>query len=268
MSTVPLEWPALAMAAVLIFILGLFSLPLGVTRSLYWSALRMAVQLLLVGMVLKWLFESYSLISVALISLVMLAAAGYEVLQRQRRRFRGVWGYSIGLMAMLIAAFSVTILALNAMFQLPVWYEPRYSVTILGMVLGNTMTGVGVSLEQLTREAWSQRGAIEAKLAQGYSASEAIFDLRRSCVWTGMIPTINALAAAGLISLPGMMTGQILAGTDPLEAVKYQFLIMCLIAAGAGFGTLVAVWIGSRRLFDERQRLRLDYLTVSRRRGS
>jgi ABC-type iron transport system FetAB permease component len=71
---------------------------------------------------------------------------------------------------------------------------------------------------------------------------------------------INSMAAAGLVSLPGMMTGQILGGSPPMEAVKYQILIMFLIAGGTGFGTMVAVWLGSRRLFDERQSLRLDRL--------
>ena len=72
------------------------------------------------------------------------------------------------------------------------------------------------------------------------------------------------MAVAGLVSLPGMMTGQILAGTPPVEAVKYQILIMFLISAGTGFGTLAAVWLGSRRLFDERHRLRLDRLSAAR----
>jgi putative ABC transport system permease protein len=74
----------------------------------------------------------------------------------------------------------------------------------------------------------------------------------------GLIPILNAMAVAGLVSLPGMMTGQILAGSPPLEAVKYQILIMFLIAGGTGFGTLAAVWLGARRLFDARHRLRLD----------
>ena len=78
-----------------------------------------------------------------------------------------------------------------------------------------------------------------------------------------MIPIINAMAAAGVVSLPGMMTGQILAGTAPVEAVKYQILIMFLIAAGTGLGTLASVNLMSRRLFDDRQRLRLDRLRLS-----
>ncbi|MDA0235481.1 MAG: ABC transporter permease, partial [Proteobacteria bacterium] len=90
--------------------------------------------------------------------------------------------------------------------------------------------------------------------------NETIADTRREAIRVGMIPIINAMAAAGIVSLPGMMTGQILAGTAPVEAVKYQILVMFLIAGGTGFGTVVAVSLGARRLFDERQRLRLDRL--------
>ncbi|MES9927059.1 MAG: ABC transporter permease, partial [Candidatus Thiodiazotropha sp. 6PDIVS] len=93
---------------------------------------------------------------------------------------------------------------------------------------------------------------------------EAIRDIRRTALRSGLIPIINAMAAAGIVSLPGMMTGQILAGAPPMEASKYQILIMLLIAAGTGFGATVAVWIGSKRLFDERDRLRLERLSKKR----
>ena len=94
----------------------------------------------------------------------------------------------------------------------------------------------------------------------GHRAQDAIANIRTDSIRVGMIPIVNAMAAAGLVSLPGMMTGQILAGSDPVEAVKYQILVMFLIAAGTIFGTVSAVWLGSRRLFDQRQRLRLDRL--------
>ena len=100
----------------------------------------------------------------------------------------------------------------------------------------------------------------EAKLMLGQRWRQAIIDIRRDSVRSGLIPIINAMAAAGIVSLPGMMTGQILAGADPLEAVKYQILIMFMIAAATGFGTMAAVWFASRRLFDERHRLRLERL--------
>lgn len=98
----------------------------------------------------------------------------------------------------------------------------------------------------------------------GETADSAIGDIRREAMRSGMMPAINAMAAAGIVSLPGMMTGQILAGTSPLLAVKYQILIMLTITVGSGLGTVLAVVAGSRRLFDDRQRLRLDRLVTSR----
>jgi putative ABC transport system permease protein len=128
------------------------------------------------------------------------------------------------------------------------------------MLLGNTMNGVAISLDRLNQSAWDKRQAIEAQLTLGASWSEAITDIRRDSIRSGLIPIINAMSTAGIVSLPGMMTGQILSGTPPVEAVKYQIMIMLLIATGTGLGTLAAVTLGSRRLFDARQRLRLDRL--------
>ena len=128
------------------------------------------------------------------------------------------------------------------------------------MILGNTMNGVALGLDRLTQSASDKREIIEARLMLGHRAQDAIASIRTDSIRVGMIPIVNAMAAAGLVSLPGMMTGQILAGSDPVEAVKYQILVMFLIAAGTIFGTVSAVWLGSRRLFDERQRLRLDRL--------
>jgi putative ABC transport system permease protein len=129
------------------------------------------------------------------------------------------------------------------------------------MMLGNTMNGVALGLERLTSSVTQQRRVIEARLIQGAPWCEAISLIRRDSMRVGMVPMLNAMAAAGVVSLPGMMTGQILAGADPMEAVKYQILIMFLIASGTGFGTMAAVHVGARRLFDERERLRLDRLS-------
>ena len=128
------------------------------------------------------------------------------------------------------------------------------------MMLGNTMTGIALGLERLTQAAREQRAGIEARLMLGHTSRQAIAEIRRQSMRYGMIPIINAMAAAGIVSLPGMMTGQILAGSPPIEAVKYQILIMFLITAGTGFGTVSAVMLGSHRLFDTRERLRLDRL--------
>ncbi len=250
----------LALAALLVLALAVLSLPIGLdfSRQLLVAAARTTVQLLLVGLVLKVLFENANLGWVALIALIMLAVAGREVVARQRRRLRGWWGFGVGGASMFVASFGITVLALVVIVGAQPWYKPQYAIPLLGMILGNTMNGVALALERLMHNVWQQRAVIEGRLMLGETWNEAIGDIRRESVRSGMIPIINAMAVAGVVSLPGMMTGQILAGSPPLEAVKYQILIMFMIAGGTGFGTLAAVWVASRRLFDVRERLRLD----------
>lgn len=262
MGAISLSPLDLALASTLVLLLAAISwhMHFGIERRLLVSALRTTVQLSLIGFVLKVLFENATLLWVGLMAMVMLLVAGREVMARQERRFAGLWGYGVGTLSMFISAFTVTVMALVILIQPAPWYLPQYAIPLLGMLLGNTMNGIALGLDRLTTTAWQQRQVIEARLMLGQTASTAISDIRRESMRVGLVPIVNAMAAAGVISLPGMMTGQILAGSPPLEAVKYQILIMFLIASGTGFGTLAAVWLGSRRLFDERERLRLDRL--------
>jgi putative ABC transport system permease protein len=232
----------------------------GSGQSTLIAAARMSIQLLLVGLILKSLFTNASLWRTAGVALVMLLVAGREAIARQQRRFVGPWGYGLGTFTVFLSSFAVTLLALVAFIGPQPWYAPRYAIPLLGMIMGSTMSGVALALDSLTRLAWQQRGLIEARLMLGHSHDAAIADIRQQSMHSGLIPIVSAMAAAGIVSLPGMMTGQILAGNPPMEAVKYQILIMFSIAAATGFGTLAAVWLGARRLFDERQRLRLDRL--------
>jgi putative ABC transport system permease protein len=252
----------LLIAAALVLALALLSirLQMKIGRQLIIAAIRTAVQLTLIGLVLKVLFENATLLWVSLLAFFMLFVAGREVMMRQERRFKGWWGYAAGTFSMFVSSFAITVFALVVILGNDPWYAPQYAIPLLGMLLGNTMNGIAISMDRLTHTAWEQRDIIEARLMLGESWDQAISDYRRQAVRSGMIPIINAMAAAGIVSLPGMMTGQILAGALPVDAVKYQILIMFLISAGTGLGTLAAVSLGSRRLFDERQRLSLDRL--------
>jgi putative ABC transport system permease protein len=262
MQIIPLTPLDLSLAAVLVVAVALLSrrMGLGLTRQILVAALRTTVQLLLIGLVLKALFAHVHLGWLSLMALVMLTAAGREVMSRQKRRFAGFWGFGLGTLSMCLSSFSITVIALTVVIDVEPWYQPQYAVPLLGMLLGNTMNGIALSLDRLTQTAWDNRTVIEARLVLGHPWHEAIETIRRESMRSGLIPIINSMAAAGLVSLPGMMTGQILGGNPPVEAVKYQILIMFLIAAGTGFGTMAAVRLGSGRLFDDRERLRLDRL--------
>lgn len=255
----------LGLAGVLVILgaAGAAFLRLGVTRTLLTMAMRSVLQLFLIGLVLKALFGHVHLGWVSLLAGIMLCVAGWEVMVRQHRPFRGWWGYGTGTGSMFLSSFTVTLFALAAIIQTSPWYHPQYAIPLLGMLLGNTMNGVALGVDRLTEAAWAQRDVIEARLMLGHSWNEAIGQIRRSSIRSGLIPIINAMAAAGVVSLPGMMTGQILAGASPLQAAKYQILILFLISGGTILGTTAAVWFGSRRLFDHRERLRLDRLRTS-----
>lgn len=262
MNFISLTAQDLAIASLLVILLAFlsFRLSLGISRKLLMAALRTTAQLLLIGVVLKLLFSNVHLGWVVLMSLIMLLAAGRIVMERQERRFMGWWGYGVGTLSMFLSSFVVTLITLLVILRPEPWYQPQYAIPLLGMMLGNTMNGVALALERLTSSVVQQRGVIEARLIQGHTWQEAIAVIRRDSMRVGMLPMLNAMAAAGVVSLPGMMTGQILAGAEPMEAVKYQILIMFIIASGTGFGTMGAVHFGARRLFDERERLRLDRL--------
>jgi len=260
MNVISLSSLDLSLAALLVIALAIISfvLKLGLRNRIIIAEISTVVQLVLIGLVLKALFAQVNLLFVAALSILMLLIAGREVMARQQRRFGGIWGYGLGTLSMFISSFALTIYALIVIVGTDPWYTPQYAIPLLGMMLGNTMTGVSLALDKLTTTAWQQRSIIEARLILGQDWRTAIGDITRDSVRIGMIPMINAMAAAGLVSLPGMMTGQILSGTDPMEAVKYQILIMFLIASETDFGTMGAVHCAARRLFDERERLRLD----------
>src|SRR5437764_15191803 len=132
------------------------------------------------------------------------------------------------------------------------------------MILGNCITGIALGLDTLTTCLMNRRATIEARFMLGATKWEGAAPVTCDALRSALMPTINSMAATGLVSLPGMMTGQILSGVPPAEAVKYQILVMFLIAGGTGFGAVAAVLGGVYRLTDGRHRLRLDRLTASR----
>jgi putative ABC transport system permease protein len=257
----------LMLAGSLVGILGAISFwqRLGIARELLIAALRMVIQLSLIALVLKVLFAQRDWFWILLMTVVMVLVAGREIMARQKRGLKGWVSWGIGTGSLFVSSTVVACFALLVLIQPTPWYHPQYAIPLLGMLLGNTMNGVSLSIDRLTTAVWSQRDVIEQRLMLGEDAGTATAEIVQESVRGGLIPIINAMAVAGLVSLPGMMTGQILSGVSPTEAVRYQILIWLLIAAGSGFGMLIAVKLTCRRLFDSRQRLRLERLGKKKR---
>lgn len=246
-----LDWWQVALASFLILINGAISaaLRLKMERTLAIAAIRTVVQLLLIGMVLEWVFRvERATVVVGLLS-IMTLVAGYTAVQRTPRRYPGIWWnalISVWVSSWFVTAYAVMVV----MGSVQQWYQPQYTIPLMGMILGNTMNGVSLGLSALIDSLDSQRDRVETLLALGATRWEAASGPIRQAVRTGMIPLVNMMMVVGLVNLPGMMTGQILAGTRPMHAVNYQIVIMFLVASSAALGTVSVVLLAFLRLFS------------------
>ncbi len=264
-SYVPLSYIDMALAALLVVANGAISYfyRLKLEKSLAIAVLRMMVQLAAVALVLRFIFQQVSPWWSMAFALVMAGGAMLEIVMRQQYRFKSIAPLLLTASPAFIAGLLTTFIALAVIGPDP-WYAPRFLLPILGMLTGNTLSGVSLVLDALTSSAQRERNVIEARIALGASRREAFGDILRRSLRTGLMPVMNAMAAAGIVSLPGMMTGQILAGIDPLEAAKYQILIMFLIAGATAIAVVASALAAVHFLTDDRHRLRLDYLVAAK----
>jgi putative ABC transport system permease protein len=257
----------LAIASALIVLDGVLSLVLRLRlhAQLAWAAIRMVVQLVLIGYILRLVFAIASPLATLVVILVMVAIAGREVAARPEQRLGRFGNYAIGASAVAFATFLTAILALTTAIRPQPWYDARYAIPLAGIILGNVLNGGSLALDSLLGGVVRERAAIEAQLALGASFNQAMRGLIRASVRRALLPIINQMSAAGVVTLPGIMTGQILAGMDPLEAAKYQILLIFLLSGGSGLAAVAVVYLAAMRLTDDRQRLRIDRLTAKTR---
>lgn len=224
-------------------------LKLGLERDLIVAVVRAAVQLLLVGYILKFVFHTDNVVLIlAMVALIIFVAAW-----NARSRAKAIPGVLWRILAGLIATEVITVGLLLSLRVVP--FEPRYVITISGMIVGNAMVASGLLLNRLQREVSSQRAEINAVLALGGSPKQAIFPHIKQAIRAGLIPTIDSTKTTGLVQLPGMMTGQIIAGADPVQAVRYQLMILFCILAGSAVTTIVVGFLTYPKLFTPLQQL-------------
>jgi len=248
----------LAIAALLVVSAGLLSvvLRLGLERRLAIAALRTVVQLGLVGLILERVFALGAPWLVVAIVTLMIVFAAREAVARSGRRYRGIW--IDAWLAMAVTSLVVGGVVTQTVVGVAPWYDPQYVIPLLGMILGNSLNGIALCLDRFLDYLVSRSAEIELHLAFGATRSEALSLPMRAAVRTGLIPIINAMAAAGIVSLPGMMTGQILAGSPPMQAVAYQIVVMFMIAAASAFGAMAVAVTAGLRLMTPEGELMLD----------
>lgn len=262
MNTIHLQATDVALATLLVLVNAMASvlLHLRLHRQMLWAATRMVVQLLLVGLVLRFVFRNASPAATLLVVALMVLAAAREVAARPARRLKGGGNYRISALVVGLSSVATVVLALMTAVRPQPWYDPRYAIPLMGIVLGSVLNSASLGLDSFFESVSTGRAAIEAQLAVGSTIHQALAALIRSSIRRGMIPIINQMSAAGVITLPGIMTGQLLAGMDPMEAVKYQILLLFLLTGAGGLASAGAVYLAARSITDDRQRLRLDRL--------
>jgi putative ABC transport system permease protein len=232
--TLSLPQLALAFVPVAITLVILFRWSFGTGNALY-ALGRMLVQLLLIGYVLAWIFGAHSGWLIMLVLAIMLVASSWIAMGTVREHRWQLLRSS--LVAISLGGGLTLALITQLVLQLEPWYLPRYMVPLAGMVFANGMTAVSLAAERLY-----------AELGHGLAWEQA----RLAAYQAAMIPVINALFAVGLVSLPGMMTGQILSGVSPLIAARYQIMVMCMIFAASGISTAVFLALCRRRVQAQR----------------
>ena len=220
------------------------------------AAVRSVVQLTLLGYILVPVFRWAHPAMVGGIALLMVALASWEAVRRTARAYRGVLGRAF--LSLVVGASLTVFIGARLVIGVEPWWAPRYLIPLLGMVLGNGLTGISLGLDRCLAQLDEGRDRVETLLAFGATRWEAARPVAQEAVRTGMVPIINAMSVVGLVSIPGMMTGQILGGTPPDLAARYQILILFMIAAATAMGVVGAVMLSLRALFDDAHRLRVD----------
>ena len=251
MSTAVPTWAGVAasLALVAVAVAVAWRQRLHLAREITIAAVRAGAQLAAVGAILLLVFTHAGPAGAAGWLTLMVLIAGQVAGRRgagvPRARIAATVGVAVGTSATLVALLAGRIIAT----------QPRVIVPVGGMIVSAAMLAAGIALRRLREDAHAARPAIEARLSLGQSAREAFLPHQRSALRTALIPAIDSTKVVGLISLPGAMTGLILAGVDPLTAIRYQIVVMYMLLAATALAALTCGRLAERALFDRTHRL-------------
>lgn len=216
-------------------------------RDLLVGTFRTFAQLFLLGYALKVIFAlDRAWLVLAIFSLMVLFAA-WTI--RARIKEKQIPFFLPVFFSMLISYILVSYMVTAVVIGVKPWWEPRYFIPLGGMVIGNSMNAIAIALERLLSDLRARRREVEMKLSLGADYKEASHDVVRNAMRAGMIPSINSMMAVGVVFIPGMMTGQILAGANPLMAIRYQIVVMVMLVGSTAIGSLLVVLLVRKLCF-------------------
>lgn len=257
MNIMDISYFQLLLALIFVMLAGISSLVLHLNlhRDILWGTVRTVAQLFLMGYVLRYVFRLTSPWPVLLIYGGMILFAAHIIGGRVKKK--PVSYLAPTLISMLVSYMAVAVLVTGVIVGVKPWYAPSYFIPLGGMIVGNSMNAIAISLERLFDDLNKRRETIEMYLALGADYREASADILRNAISAGMIPSINSMMGVGIVFLPGMMSGQIIAGADPVVAVKYQIVVMLMLVGSTALGSILVAFLVRRRCFSPDHRLLL-----------
>ncbi len=239
-----------------IFLMRWVKLPL--TKDIIVGTLRTFLQLILVGFFLEYIFAVNQWYWVIGFLIVMILVAAHTAEQRLKKYKRLSFLPDISFSILLGSAFTL-FWATQVVIHVHPWYHPQYVIPLAGMVIGNSMNSAALALDRFYGEVSQLKPEIETLLALGATGQQAAESPLKNALMAAMIPNINALMVVGIVSLPGMMTGQILAGESPLNAVLYQIIVMLMITCASAITSVLSVKMSVKKIFNSAEQLILEH---------
>lgn len=253
-----IDLPVWQLAAAYLFIFFLLTVikVKGIPREkeITLAAVRMTLQLILTGYLLAFLFERRHPALSVLAILVMLAFAVDNIIKRVRIPLTAPLKKVIAL-SMVTGTITCLLFFVFAVLSLSPWYEPRFFIPVAGMLIGNSMTGISLGVSRLAEGMHTQKSMVETALMLGATPKAAAGPIMNNAFDAAILPTINSMVGMGIVFLPGMMTGQILAGASPVTAIQYQIAIMLGITGSVALTVILFVELGYKTFFNQEQQL-------------
>ncbi|HAT54577.1 MAG TPA: iron export ABC transporter permease subunit FetB [Lactobacillus sp.] len=222
---------------------------LGVNRDMIIGVVRAIVQLTIVGFLLKYIFAVNNVLLTLAMILIIIFNAAYNA----RKRGQGIPNIFWSSFWSILISTTVTLSGL--VLAGAIKFVPSQMIPISGMIASNSMVAIGLCYRNMRTLFRDQRQQVLERLALGASVHDSAIGIVRECIKTGMQPTIDASKTYGIVSLPGMMSGLIFAGVDPVYAIKYQIMVVFMLLSATSLGSVSACYIAYRRFFNDQQQL-------------
>ena len=253
---------ALSMVLVLVAIIVSYREKLALEKDIVWSICRAVVQLIIVGYVLKYIFN----VNHALLTLLMVLFICFNAAWNAQKRSKYIDKAFISSFIAITTGAGLTLAVL--VFSGSIAFVPMQVIPIAGMVAGNAMVAVGLCYNNMGQRFNSEQQQIQEKLSLGATPKMAAAGLIRDSIRASLIPTIDSAKTVGLVSLPGMMSGLIFAGIDPVKAIKYQIMVTFMLLSTASLSTIIAGYLTYRKFFNARHQLVVTQLKSTYKRDS